>query len=138
MTLTRPTPASASTRMNSVQSKCRMYLRSPLAISAALPKLRVSLRVSRRIVVEHARDFGLRRRRVELKVALEHVVNHRCGRAAAVTAMLDDTGGRDCRMILRRERDEPCVIFELFRSLVFGLVFTDRGFAADDLRGAGF
>src|SRR5271169_6792816 len=104
-----------------------MYLRPP-AISAALLSLRA---------VEHARDCGLRRRRIELEVALEDVVNHRRRRAAAMAAVLDDAGGGDSRMILGRERDEPRVILELLGRLVFGLVFARRTFVADDLRRAG-
>src|SRR5258708_26866696 len=129
MTLSRPIPASERTRMKSIQSKCSMYLRSPLAISAALLSLRL------RAVFEHSRYLGLRRRRVELKVSLEDVVNDGRGCTAAMTAVLDDTGGRDFRMILRRERDEPCVIFVLFKRLVgFGFCFSyPRGVAADGL-----
>src|SRR5208337_1330730 len=107
-----------------------MNLRSPAAIRAALLSLRV--------VFEHARDFRFRRRRIELKVALEDVVNYRRGRAAAVTAVLDDAGGGDGRMILGRERDEPCMVFELLGRLDLGLVFARRTLVADDLRGAGF
>src|SRR5713226_3798925 len=51
--------------------------------------------------------------------------------------MLDDTGGRNFRMIFRRERNEPCVIFELVGSLVVGFALTDRRAAAYDLSGAG-
>src|SRR5271168_2551477 len=107
-----------------------MNLRSPAAIRTALPSLRV--------VVQHPRDFGFRRRRIELEVALEHVVNHRRRRAAAMAAVLDDAGGCDGRIVLRCERDEPRVILELLRRFVFGLVLARRTFVADNLRGAGF
>src|ERR1700688_3501863 len=50
--------------------------------------------------------------------------------------MLDDAGGCDCRMIFRRKRDEPRVIFELIWRLVFGLVFARWPLGADDLSGA--
>ena len=67
--------------------------------------------------------FGCRRRRIELEVALEDVVNHGRRRAAAMTAVLDDAGGGDGRMILGRERDEPCVVLVLVgRILVFFLL----------------
>src|SRR5580700_3289577 len=103
-----------------------MYLRSPAAISAALLSL-----------VEHLRDFRFRRRRIELEVALEDVVDYGRRRAAAVTAVLDDAGGGDRRMILRRERDEPGVVLELLGRLVLGLVLARRSLVADDLRRAG-
>src|SRR5580704_13444495 len=70
MTLTSPTPASASTSTNSVQSKCNINLRSPAAIRAAL------LSSGWRVVFEDARYLGFRRRRIELEVALEDVVNY--------------------------------------------------------------
>src|ERR1700682_366561 len=132
-TLSRPIPASARTRTNSVQSKCSMYLRSPLAISPALLSLR------RRAIFEHARYLGLRRLGGQLKVPLEDIVNYRRGRTSAVTAVLDDTSGRYFRMLLRREGDEPCVIFILLgRLVVVGFGFSDRrDVGADGLRGAG-
>src|SRR5882672_9910751 len=133
MTLSSPIPASERTRMKSIQSKCSMYLRSPLGISAALLSLR------RRAVFEHPRYLGLRRLGVQLKIPLEDIVNHRRGRTAAVTAVFDDTSGRYFRMIFRREGDEPCVIFVLVgRLVVFGFAFPDRrDVGADGLRGAG-
>src|SRR6267154_4708362 len=133
MTLSNPIPASERTRMKSIQSKCSMYLRSPLGISAALLSLR------RRAVFEHPRYLGLRRLGMQLKVPLEDVVNHRRGRTAAVTAVLDDTSGRYFRMFFRRERDEPCVILILLgRLVVFAFAFPDwRDVGADGLRGAG-
>src|SRR3984957_9548527 len=106
-----------------------MALRSPAAISAALLSLRV----------EHARDCGCRRRRVELKVALEDVVNHGRRRAAAMAAVLDDASSRDGRMILGRERDEPCVVLVLVgRILAFFLLALATTLVTDDLRRASF
>src|SRR5208283_2926494 len=109
-----------------------MNLRSPAAIRAAL------LSLGWRAVFEHARYFRFRRGRIELEVALEDVVNHGRRRAAAVTAVLDDAGGGDGRMILGRERDEPCVVFELLRRLVILLALANGSIAADDLGRAGF
>src|SRR5271166_460257 len=106
-----------------------MYLRLPAAIRAALLSLRA--------IVEHARDCGFRRRRIELEVALEDVVNYRRRRAAAVTAVFDDASGGDGRMILRRERDEPCVVLELLGRFVVFLALADGTFIADNLRRAG-
>src|SRR5215469_12263631 len=125
MTLIRPTPASASTSTNSVQSKWRIILRSAI---------RIALRFS--LAVEHARDFGLRRRRVELEITLEDVVNHGRRRAAAVTAVLNNAGRRDRRVILRREGDEPCVVLVLVGRVLFSFVLAvAAAFVADDLRG---
>src|SRR5208282_6529468 len=108
-----------------------MNLRSPAAISAVPPSLRV--------FVQHFCDLRLGRRRIELEVALEDVVNYGRRRAAAMTAVLDDAGRGDGRMILWRERDEPCVIFELLgRILVFlFLALADGSCATDDLGRAG-
>src|ERR1700733_6988268 len=106
-----------------------MNLRSPAAISAAPPSLRV--------FVQHFCDLRLGRRRIELEVALEYVLDYGRRRAAAVTAVLDDAGGGDRRMILRRERDEPGVVLELLGRLVLGLVLARRSLVADDLRRAG-
>src|SRR5882757_4946413 len=133
MTLSSPIPASERTRMKSIQSKCSMYLRSPLAISPALLSSR------RRAVFEHARYLGLRRLGVQLKVPLEDIVNHRRGRTAAVTAVLDDTSGRYFRMILRCEGDDPFVILILLgRRVVFAFTFSDRrDVGAGGLRRAG-
>src|SRR6202451_4220603 len=105
-----------------------MYLRPP-AISAALLSLRA---------VEDARDRGFRRRRVELEVALEDVVNHGRRRAAAMATVLDDAGRGDGRVILGRERDEPRVFLELVgRILVLFLLALAATLATDDLRRAG-
>src|ERR1700678_1342224 len=105
-----------------------MYLRPP-AISAALLSLRA---------VEDARDRGFRRRRVELEVALEDVVNHGRRRAAAMPAVLDDAGRGDGRVILGRERDKPRVVLVLLgRILVLFLLAFASALVADDLRRAG-
>src|ERR1035437_7092811 len=109
-----------------------MNLRSPSAIRAALLSLRW------RGVFEHARYFRFGRGRIELEVALEDVVNHWRRRAAAMTAVLDDAGCGDGRMILWRKRDEPCVVLELIGRLVLFLTLADRSIAADDLSRAGF
>src|ERR1019366_8895436 len=109
-----------------------MNLRSPSAIRAALLSLRWAG------VFEHGLYFRLGRGRIELEVALEDVVNHRRRRAAAMTAVLDDAGCGDGRMILWRERDEPCVVLELVGRLVICLALADRSAAADDLGRAGF
>src|SRR5580704_2635165 len=106
-----------------------MNLRSPAAISAAPPSLRV--------FVQHFCDLRLGRRRIELEVALEDVVDYGRRRAAAMTAVLDDAGGGDRGMILRRERDEPGVVLELLGRLVLGLVLARRSLVADDLRRPG-
>src|SRR5208282_4816063 len=110
-----------------------MNLRLPAAIRPAL------LSLGWRAVFEHARYLGFRRGRIELEVALEDVVNYGRRRAAAMTAMLDDAGCGDGRMILWRERDEPCVVFELLgRILVFlFLALADGSCATDDLGRAG-
>src|SRR5271156_3031753 len=106
-----------------------MYLRSPAAIRAALLSLRA---------VEHARDCGLRRRRIELEVALEDVVDYGRRRAAAVTAVLDDAGRGDGRMILGRERDKPRVVLVLLRRILVLFLFAlAPTLVADDLRRAG-
>src|SRR5271155_4226750 len=107
-----------------------MNLRSPAAISAVPPSLRV--------FVQNFCDLRLGRRGVELEVALEGVVDYGPRRAAPMTAVLDDAGGGDRRMILRRERDEPGVVLELLGRLVLGLVLARRSLVADDLRRAGF
>src|SRR5208283_593231 len=105
-----------------------MNLRSPPAIRAALLSLRW------RGVFENARDFRFGRRRIELEVALEDVVNYRRRRAAAMTAVFDDAGCGDGRMILWRERDEPCMVLELLGRLVLLLLaLAGRTIAADDL-----
>src|SRR3984957_2846852 len=109
-----------------------MYLRSPAAISAAL------LSLGCRAVFEHSRDRGCRRRRVELEVAREDVVNHGRRRAAAMAAVLDDASCRDGRMILGRERDEPCVVLVLVGRILVLLVALAPTFVADDLRRASF
>src|ERR1019366_7660993 len=109
-----------------------MNLRSPSAIRAALLSLRW------RGVFEHARYFRFGRGRIELEVALEDVVNHWRRRAAAMTAVLDDAGCGDGRMILWRKRDEPCVVLELIGRLVLFVTLADRSIAADDLSRAGF
>src|SRR5208282_173458 len=109
-----------------------MNLRSPPAIRAALLSLRW------RGVFEHARYLRFGRGRIELEVALEDVVNYRRRRAAAMTAVFDDAGCGDGRMILWRERDEPCVVLELVGRLVLLLALADRSIAADDLSRAGF
>src|SRR5271166_5897198 len=105
-----------------------MYLRSPAAISTAPLSL---------LVVYHLRDFRFGRRRIELEVALEDVVDHRRRRAAAVTAVLDDAGGGDGRVILGRERDEPRVILVLVGRVLVLFVALAAALVADDLRGAG-
>src|SRR5271156_3131562 len=106
-----------------------MNLRSPAAISAAPLSLRV--------FVQHFCDLRFGRRRIELEVALEDIVDYGRRRAAAMTAVLDDAGGGDRRMIFRRERDEPGVVLELLGRLVLGLVLARRSLVADDLRRAG-
>src|SRR5208283_3725008 len=109
-----------------------MNLRLPAAIRPAL------LSLGWRAVFEHARYLGFRRGRIELEVALEDVVNYGRRRAAAMTAVLDDAGCGDGRMILWRERDEPCVVLELIGRLVLFLALAHRSIAADDLSRAGF
>src|SRR5580700_6577888 len=104
-----------------------MYLRSPAAISAALLSL-----------VEHLRDFRFRRRRIELEVALEDVVDYGRRCAATVTAVLDDAGGGDSRVILGRERDEPRVVLVLVGRILVLFVALAATLIADDLRSAGF
>src|ERR1700681_3834876 len=104
-----------------------MYLRSPAAISAALLSL-----------VEHLRDFRFRRRRIELEVALEDDVDYRRRRAAAVTAVLDDAGSGDSRVILGRERDEPRVVLVLIGRILVLFFALAATFISDDLRSSGF
>src|SRR5208283_976960 len=104
-----------------------MNLRSTPAIRAAL------LSLGWRAVFEHARYFRFGRRRVELEAALENVVNYGRRRAAAMTAVFDDAGCGDGRMILWRERDEPCMVLELVGRLVVLLALAGRTIAADDL-----
>src|ERR1700684_3544791 len=106
-----------------------MNLRSPAAISAVPPSLRVFL--------QHFCNLRFGRRRIELEVALEDVVDYWRRRAAAMTAVLDDAGGGYSGMVLRRERDEPRVVLELLGRLVLGLVLARRSLVADDLRRAG-
>src|SRR5208282_4141620 len=109
-----------------------MNLRPAPAIRAALLSLRW------RAVFEHARYFSFGRRRVELEVALEDVVNYGRRRAPAMTAVLDDAGCGDGRMILWRERDEPCMVLELVGRLVLLLALADGSIAAYHLSRAGF
>src|SRR5580692_339467 len=99
-----------------------MYLRSPAAM----------------LVVEHLRDFRFRRRRIELEVALEDVVDYRRRCAATVTAVLDDAGGGDSRVILGRECDEPRVVLVLVGRILVLFVALAATLIADDLRSAGF
>src|ERR1700722_20169361 len=106
-----------------------MYLRSPAAIRIALLSL---------LVVDHLRDFRFGQRWIELEVALEDVVDYRRRRAATVTAVLDDAGGGDGRVILGRERDEPRVILVLVGRILVLFVALAATLVADDLRGAGF
>ncbi len=55
-----------------------------------------------------------------------------------MTAVLDDAGCGDGRMILWRERDEPCMVLELSGRLVLCLALADRSITADDLSRASF